>query len=388
MELHTLHQQLSTALAAELEAAIALRHELHRHPERSGNETWTSQRVAEELPCRMQPIACTGRFGRLGPAGPAVVLRAELDALPVTEATGAAFSSGNGLMHACGHDVHLAALTAVARAAHRVSLPVGLGLLLQPREETAPSGARDVVEEGLLQQQDVKAVVGAHLQPQLAEGTAAADAGVVNAGSDQFEVTINGTGGHGGYPHLTRDPVPALCQTIQLLLQSTRTSVDPMRPSVVTVGSLHAGNAANVIPDRATARGTIRTFDPRDAQRLHEAIRAAVESTAAAFGCQGTVSITRGEPPLANHPELADRIQRWLTLSGFDPSPGFRSCGADDFSFYSQAAPSQMIFIGTGPHTSGLHDPRFLPDDALVAAVARAMIAGYLGAVDAFGNPR
>ncbi len=381
-DLHRLHARLVEATDARLSDAVALRHQLHRTPERSGAETNTCRLVCAALPCATQPVAETGAVGRLGPdSGPSVVLRAELDGLPVREATGASYAATNGYMHACGHDTHLAALTAVARAGQEVGLPVGLTCLLQPREETAPSGARDVLASGVLDQLDARAVVAVHLQPQLPRGVAAADPGTVNAGSDEFHLTLTGEGGHGGYPHLTRDPVPALSQTILALLQAPRTAADPMHPAVVTVGAVRAGEAANVIPGTATAHGTIRSFDHRDRDRLHEDVRAIVSSTAAAFGCAGRVDIVPVEPPLTNDDVLALGTREWLKESGLDVGTEFRSCGSDDFSFYGEALPSLMVFLGAESGGPGLHDAAFLPDDSLVRDVAHAMIAAYVAAV-------
>jgi amidohydrolase len=321
-----LQAALAAGLDAELPAATELRHELHRRPELSGNEDRTADRVVTAVASatalhpavtdpatgpaiRVHSVAGTGRLLRIGPAtGPAVAIRAELDALPVTERTGAGWASEvPGVMHACGHDVHLAAAVALARsaaAAHREHrLPAALVLILQPREELAPSGARDVVDSGQLIRQDVRAVVGVHLQPQVAAGELAVDPGVVNAGVDEFTITITGRGGHSAYPHLALDPVPALCQSVLAVREATSV-VDPMRPSVITVGMLGAGSAPNVIGEVATAHGTTRTFDPTDRDRMHARMRAAVTATATGFGCTGELTIAGGEPALHNDPAL------------------------------------------------------------------------------------
>lgn len=378
-----LSDALLAAVDAEVPAAVELRHELHRSPELSGAETWTAARVAEALGRPDAPVVAeTGRLVRFGPGDRAcVALRAEMDALPVAEETGAAYASGNGLAHACGHDVHLAGLVAFARGLARVASDEPLVAVLQPREETQPSGAYDIVESGLLAEQRARAIVGVHVQPQLPTGSVAADDGVVNAASDEFEITVTGSGGHGGYPHLARDPVPVLCLCLTSLQELVRQAVDPMRPAVVTVGELHAGGAPNVIAETARARGTIRTFDDADRDRLLAAIRSVVHGYAEAHGCAGSVRFDAVEPVLRNDSRLASLGTQWLGRFGFQPAaPSFRSCGSDDFSHYGATLPSLMVFLGVGegPGSPMLHDPRFLPPDERVRDVARAFAAGYL----------
>lgn len=374
---------LRAALEAELPAAVALRHRLHADPEPSGSERRTAARVAEAIGVgHVETVAETGRLIRIGPAeGPVVAVRTELDALPVHEQTGSADSATNGFMHACGHDVHMAAVAAVTRAAHAVGEP--LLAILQPREEHPPSGARDIVEAKVLQQHQVRAVVGAHVQPLLAPHTVAATPGAVNAATDEFEIVVTGHGGHGGYPHLTRDPVVTLAQVVVALQQVISRGVDPLHAAVLTVGSMHAGTAANVIPDEARAVGTLRVLDESDREPLHRELTAIVERVAAAFGCRGEVDIQDGEPALVNDPPLTARTQTWLGHLGYDQAPPLRSCGADDFSHYGAVAPSLMMFVGVeGAEDATLHQPTFRPPDEAVRDVAHALLAGYVGALD------
>jgi len=381
----SLAADLRAALASELDDAVRLRHELHAAAELSGSEHRTAARVAEALGAGDAPsVAGTGRIVRIGPAdGPSIMLRAELDALPIEEQTGAAWACRTGAMHACGHDVHLAALAALGRAARRVDkdagLPTALLAVLQPREEVYPSGAFDVVASGALEAQRPSAVVAVHLQHQLPTGTVAAPIGTVNAASDGFEIMIMGTGGHAGYPHLAADPIPALCQTILALQQIVSRRSDPTHSVVVSVGVMQAGQARNVIPHTATAKGTLRALNSDDRPGLHQALREIVEHTGRAHGCRAAVTIDEGEPALVNDEALATASWPWLREAGFDVDISFRSCGADDFSFYASSAPTLMIFAGTGGPVT-LHDPRFLPSDDAVGQVASAMLAGYLGA--------
>jgi amidohydrolase len=312
----------------------------------------------------------------------------------VVEATGAAYASTNGAMHACGHDVHLAALTALTRAAvsleHRgVALPAGLVAVLQPREEVGPTGASDIVAEGVLAREDVRAIVGAHLQPQVPDGHVACDPGPVNAAVDEVEVVVVGSGGHGAYPHLANDPVPPLCRIVLSMQDALRSSVDPLQPAVVSMTQLSGANAPNVIAHEARAAGTIRTMRPVDATALHERVRLLVESIAAGHGCTGRYIVRRGEPALDNDATMAAASLPWLAASGLSKAH-FVSCGSDDFATYGEVLPILMLFVGTGPGAGSvpaapmLHDAAFLPLDATVRDTALAMLAGYLAAVQAY----
>jgi amidohydrolase len=378
-DLGELRAALHKALAAELDLAVGLRHELHAAADLSGAEEPTAARAAAARGDPGAPrVAGTGRRVRIGPpGGTCVAVRAELDALPITEQTGAAWASRTGAMHACGHDVHLAALTALGRAARAVEVPVALLAVLQPREETVPSGARDIVASGELAAHYPRAVVGVHLQHQLPAGTVGAAAGTVNAASDEFEIVVTGRGGHAGYPHLAVNPVPALCQAVLALQQITSRYADPTHGVVVSVGAIEAGRAANVIPETATARGSLRSLDEADRPRLHQAMAEIVEHTCRGFGCAGTVRIEDGEPALVNDPALTAASWPWVRQAGFTIETDFRSCGADDFSYYARCAPTLMLFVGTHDDIT-LHHPRFLPPDAAVGEVASAMLAGYL----------
>jgi amidohydrolase len=372
------------ALAAELADAVQLRHRLHAAPEVSGSEQATAAVVAQAIGGDAEVVAGAGRVLRIGPPGPAVAVRAELDALPVQERTRAPWASANGAMHACGHDVHLAGVVALARAARTVQLPFGLVVLLQPREEVAPTGAADVVASGVLERHDVRSIVGAHVQPLVPAGAVSADGGPVNAAVDEIEITVTGRGGHSAYPHLAVDPVPALCTAVLALQETVRSAVDPLHPVVLTVPQLWGAGAPNVVPESAGAAGTLRTMYTEDARVLHERMARTVEGVAAAHGCRGELVVRRGEPPLVNDPVAAERARAVLGRLGVPTAP-FASCGSDDFSTYGLVIPTLMLFVGTGEGTAGpmLHDPRYLPGDERVRDVARASLAGWLGCVGA-----
>jgi amidohydrolase len=288
-------------------------------------------------------------------------------------------------MHACGHDVHLAALVAVGRAAERIGVDVPILAVLQPREEASPSGAEDIVRSGVLAAHDVRAIVGAHLQPRLPDGVVAVTPGPVNAATDEFEVTMTGVGGHAGYPHVARDPVLALCQTVVSLQQVASRRFDPVLGAVCSVGQISGGSAVNVIPETATARGTVRVMRDADRAVATSLIEEIVAHTASAYGCEGRVHIDPGEPVLVNDPALAVDAARWLAASGVTTDPAFRSYGADDFSHYCGVTRGLMLFVGTAPPgggpVPGLHHKRFLPEDRMIGQTTDALLAGYLAAI-------
>lgn len=374
---------LRAALEDEFPAAIELRHRIHADPFLSGDEAATRDLVLAALPegCQITKTADTGAVARIGGSGPTIAVRAELDALAVTEDTAIDWASTRpGVMHACGHDVHLAALVALARAVRRTGGCPPMLVILQPREETYPSGAREIVEDGVLEAQDCRAVIGAHVQPLLPIGEVACTPGVVNASSDEFTVTVTGDGGHAAYPHLTRDPVVALAHLVVALQTLVSRSVDPMSSVVVSVTTLRAGDAANVVPGVAVAQGTIRAISTADRLHVIGRLIEVSEHVSRAHSCTAQVDLRRGEPALENDHALAATAARLLHQQGLTPSTTLRSAGSDDFSYFSERLPSLMLFVGTHGGSEQLHSPTFLPHDERIRDVGHAMLAGYLAA--------
>lgn len=381
-------------LAADLPHAQLLRRELHRHPDVSGQERPTVERLRHALPnLRATRMADTGFLVRVGPPGPAVAIRAELDALPLREQTGVEWESTNDAMHACGHDVHMAALWALLQGARRMDLPVGLVGLFQPREETHPCGAEDVVASGLLQEHEVRAVIGAHVQPRVPGGVISTGAGAVNAAADQFDIYVYGHPGHGAYPHVTIDPVPILAAIVQGLQELVSRTVDPIHPAVITVGQIQAGTAHNIIPESGSLHGVIRTMHESDQTHLHAAVRRLAENTAAARGARAEVRLIVGDPVLNNDRRLVGMVDPLLEQLRLPVAhEPFRSCGADDFSHYSRIAPILMMFVGTSApasgarHQVGLHHPEFLPPEESIRHLTRSLAAGFVGAAQLIGQ--
>jgi amidohydrolase len=251
--------------------------------------------------------------------------------------------------------------------------------LLQPREEGIDSGAKDVVDEGRLD--GIEAVVAAHVQPRVEAGVIAVTPGPVNAAMDTFRVEVTGRGGHSGYPHTVDDSVLALSAVVVALQQVGARRIDPTTGVACMVSQVHAGTADNVVPSRAVCSGTVRTMRPEDGLAAHRAIEQIATSVAAGYGCRAEVTIGVGEPVLTNDVGLAVRAGELLTELGHAVVPTFRSFGSDDFAAYCEVVRGLMVFVGTGSDRGGLHDASYLPDDAYVATVADALIAGYCAAL-------
>ena len=379
-------RMLIHSLEAELPRALDLRERLHMIPEPSHEEHATSGLVAEALGTgSVEAFARTGLLARVGPPGEAVAVRAELDALPIQEETDSSFAATNGFMHACGHDVHMAALAALFRAAGRSegSLPKPLTALFQPSEEAYPSGADLVVREGALTE-GTGAIVAAHIHPEVPWGSVSVEAGPVNASSDNLHITVEGSGGHGAYPHRAHDPILALSHAVVALQSLVSRRLDPTHAAIVSVGWMRAGSAENVIPGVAEAGGTLRALDPADRQLLRRMAREIIENTARAHGCVAKIEVTEGEPATVNDPALAEAARSLLPEAGFEPGPAMKSCGSDDFGFYGRTSPTLMLFVGieNGPGTRNipLHHPRFLPPGEAVGAVARTQAVAFVAA--------
>jgi amidohydrolase len=382
--------RLIEALRDQLPGAVELRRRLHAHPELGNQEVHTRQLLADALGTPERRMAGTGILLRVGAAaGPAAAVRAEMDGLPIAEATGAPFAATAGAMHACGHDVHMAALVALVRAARTVEaeLPRPLVALFQPSEETHPSGAARIVGEGALAEVGVRAVAAVHVHPTVRWRTVAVDEGPVNASLDHLRVVVDGAAGHAAYPHEARDPVLTLSQIVVSLQQVVSRRMDPMGDAALTVGWLRAGSADNVIPDRAEAGGTLRVLQPDARAPLLDAVREVVEHTATAHGCTARVEVTVGEPAIVNDATLARTVRALLPRAGLAPAAELRSCGSDDFGYFAAAAPSLMMFLGLrgapGDRGRPLHHPQFLPPDEAVGAVAHAQAVAYAAAAQA-----
>ncbi|HEX5224625.1 MAG TPA: amidohydrolase [Solirubrobacteraceae bacterium] len=378
--------RLLEAIEAELPRAVELRHELHAEPELAHRETRTSATITAELPVPPRAVAGTGLLAQIGPeeSAGAVAVRAELDGLPLRERTGAPYSATGEAMHACGHDVHMAALVALARAAHTLGreLPTPLLALFQPSEEAYPSGAEQLAAE--LASEPPAALVAAHVHPEVAWDAVALDTGAVNASCDAFTITLTGEPTHGAYPHRGSDTVLALAEVVTALHARAGRRIDPLAPASLTVGVLEAGSAENVVPASARARGALRAHRVADRELLRALVREVAAGVAAAHGVGAEVRIDEGEPALENAPAIVASGRELLELAGFRHAEPWRSCGSDDFAFLGSLGPLAMAFVGLrgapGFQQRPLHHPELLVPDAAVGAVARTLACLYLAA--------
>jgi amidohydrolase len=378
--------RLLAAVELELPRAVELRHRLHRDPELAHAEERTAAMIEQELPVPSMTVAGTGRIARIGSAdGRPVAVRAELDGLPIEERTDAPYRALGGVMHACGHDVHMAALVALARAAHALgdSLPAPLVAIFQPSEEAYPSGAEQLAREELPAISPA-AVVAAHVHPELPWGSVALDPGTVNASSDNIEIVVEGEPSHGAYPHHGRDPILAMSHIVVGLHSQLGRRIDPQAPAVLTIGVVEGGGTENVIPARARARGSLRAHRPEDRLALREMVEEVVAGIASAHGCRATVTIFAGEPALRNDPLITALARELLSSADLTAAPEWRSSGSDDFAFFGELAPLAMGFVGLagadGFTARPLHHPELLPPDGAVAAIARVQAVLYTAA--------
>jgi amidohydrolase len=351
---------------------VRLRRELHRHPELSFHEHRTAERLEAALatlrPDRLERVAGTGVVARIAGrdrSAPVVAVRGDIDALPIQEETGLSYASAvPNVMHACGHDVH--ASWAVGAAALLAEYPAAgdVVIVLQPAEETG-RGALAIMEAGALD--GVRAIFGAHVDRRFEVGQVVADAGPLAASADTFTIELSGGGAHAARPHESADPIVAAGALIGAIQTLVSRRLNPAWPGVVTIGSVHAGDAPNVIPDRATLGGTVRATEAPARELLLVELRRIAEGTAAAYGVRARVTLDLGTPPLVNPPEAAAwaRQAAAAVLGERALVPlGFLNLAGEDFAHYLERMPGCFLRIGArepGGPAIAAHSPRFHP---------------------------
>lgn len=366
-----------TALQAHLHK---LRTQLHQDPELSWQEHRTTRLVRQELEALcLEPVPLglpTGTAALLRGAlpGPTVGLRADLDALPITERTGAEFSSRvPGVMHACGHDVHMAALLGAARllAARRDRLAGNVLFLFQPAEEAA-TGAMRVLEQGLFRRVPMAGMLALHVWPGLAQGQLGIRSGAILSAVDSFEITVTGRGGHGSAPERACNPIPAGAALASALTTLRANDLPQAEPAVTAVTCIQAGTCNNVIPDRCILLGTIRTFSARTRAQAKARLEALTAGIAAAWGCTAAVGWTDGTPALCNDAGLAAAMER-AAVSVFGKSGCVQiepQMISEDFACYGSEVPICCALLGVGSPV-GLHSAAFCPDSSVLLPAAR-----------------
>jgi len=370
------------------EQLIAWRRQIHMHPELSFQEHQTGRLVADTLTALglevQTGVAKTGIVAYLGEGRPAIGIRADMDALPIHEENAVPYASQTpGVMHACGHDAHTAMLLGVAHLLSTMpERPAGqVRFLFQPSEEAADaekkSGGLRMVEEGALD--DLDAVIALHVASEQPAGKVMIDAGYITAAENSFFITITGTGGHGAYPHQGTDPTFMLAQVLNAIHGIRARRIDPTKPATISIGTIRAGTATNIIPSKVEISGTIRTYDEETRAKIKVEMAKALE-VARALGGDFTLHIDEGYPATYNDPAVAGLIQQTATdLLGSDgllsPEAGM---GAEDFSYMARKAPGAMFMLGAKydeqnrPHHTPVFDisEAALPVGAAVLAEA------------------
>lgn len=381
--------------AKELEPQLrAVRRRLHQWPELGFQEFETAALIAETLTALgvefRSGIGRTGIVATLGSGAPTIALRADMDALPISEKTGLPFASRvPGVMHACGHDAHVAALLGAAMLLREVDLPGSVRLIFQPAEETTDearrSGAYRMVEAGVLE--GVDAIAAAHVVVDEPVGTLLVSGGPILAATDAFELTILGAAAHGAYPHKGIDAIVLAAQVVNAIQSIVARRIDPMEAGVITVGTIAGGRKANVIADRVELTGTIRSFSPAVRRQIADSLREACELVRAQKG-DYILNIVQGHPATVNDDALADLVKRVALSMGLTVSPEVPSPVSEDFSLYTQHVRGVYFLVGAALEREPprqAHSSRFDLDER-VLPIAAAMLAG--AALEFLSAPR
>ncbi len=364
---------------------VEVRRHLHRHPELSFEEFNTSafvKKKLEQLGIPYQEIAGTGVVGMIKgdkTSDRVIALRADMDALPITEVEGRSYGSENiGVMHACGHDVHTSSLLGVARILQHVKSEFGgtIKLIFQPGEEKLPGGASLMIKEGVLKNPEPEAVLGQHVMPFIEVGKVGFRPGQYMASSDELYMTVKGKGGHGAQPHNNIDPIAITAQIITALQQIVSRSADPRIPTVLSWGKIVGNGATNVIPDEVYLEGTFRTFNEKWRAEAHEKMKRMAVGIAESMGATCDFEVRRGYPALVNEPRLTERARSYAedylgkeNVLELELWPA-----AEDFAYYSQEANACFYRLGTRNEakgiTSAVHTPTFdIDEDALQLSI-------------------
>ena len=388
---------LTDALAATVDGLapelVEVQRDLHAHPELARSETRTTTLVARRLDAagiRVRPLPGTGLVADLGPSDAAyrVALRADLDALPVLDRSGLPWASvHDGVCHACGHDVHIAALlgAGLALRAHEDSwrdLDVAVRLIFQPAEEVIPGGAHEVVAHGGID--GVDRIFAIHCDPGVDVGHIGLAEGPITAAADSVTVTLSGRGGHTSRPHLTEDLTFALAKVVTDVPAALSRRLDPRAGAALVWGSLHAGGAQNVIPSTGTVSGTLRMLDAEAWASMGHLVEDLVEAVVAPYGVSAKVEHLRGVPPVVNDRTSVEVVTAAAraVLGAQAVQPTRQSLGGEDFAWYLQSLPGAMVRLGTrtpGGRTYDLHQGDLTVDERAVSAGAGLLAAIALG---------
>ncbi len=387
----------------------SMRRDFHIHPELGFHEVRTGGIVAKELEALgLEVTKGVGKTGVVGlmegsKPGPTLLIRFDMDALPIVEETGAVYASqNNGVMHACGHDGHTAIGLTVAKILqnHRDLLAGTVKFCFQPAEETlgptdgtpysGMGGNQAMIRDGVLDAPKVNKTLSLHLWNDMPVGWVGVAAGPVMAGADLFTIRLTGRGGHGAAPHLTIDPIVAAAQVVTALQTITSRNVAPLKSAVVSVTTIHGGTAFNVIPQTAELTGTIRTFDPDIRSLVLDRFKKIVGGIAETLGCRSEVEITRVTPAVVNNEAITrtvqGSVQRVLPSPTLETSP-YLTMGAEDMAFMQEKVPGCYFFVGSNNKERhldyGHHHPKFDFDEEALPRAAALMAAAAIDVLNA-----
>jgi amidohydrolase len=368
---------------------VDTRREIHQNPELGFQEYQTAQKVSALLKLFgfevQEEVAVTGVVGLLktGKPGPCILVRFDMDALPIQEETGAIYESKNaGKMHACGHDGHVAVGLAVAKliAQYKEELFGTIKIIFQPAEEGL-GGAQKMIEAGVLETPHCDLAVAFHLWNEKPVGWFGVTSGPVMAGSETFSIVVKGRGGHGALPQETRDPVIAAAHLVTMLQTIVSRNVSPLDSAVISTTCIHAGKAHNVIPDKAEIMGTIRSYRPEVRLLLLERMRTMIETGAAALGCQAEIEFKEITPPVVNDAWVIGKILNHTKNinPGWNIDSGSRSMASEDMAYILEKIPGAYLFVGSANPNKGLvyshHHPKFDIDEAALVNACGLMAA-------------
>ncbi len=362
-----------------LPEVIEIRRHLHKHPELSFEEYKTSKYIASILDKwgikYQKGIVKTGIVGIIegkNPTSKVIALRADIDALPITEKTGLAFESINeGVMHACGHDVHSASLLGTLYILNKTKeeWEGSIKFIFQPGEEQLPGGAKLMIEEGVLEKPEVKQIYGQHVYPELEVGKVGFKRGTYMASADEIHFTVKGKGGHGALPHQLVDPVLITSHLIVALQQIVSRNASPYLPTVLSFGDIHGSGATNVIPNTVHVKGTFRTFDEKWREEAHQKMKKMAELLAESMGGSCDFEIRKGYPVLVNDEAVTTlATEKAIEYLGKENVVELNQrMTAEDFAYYSQQVPSCFYRLGTANKEKGLggnlHHPELTIDE-------------------------
>jgi amidohydrolase len=386
MPIESLKEKIKSSSKEFLSEIISVRRHIHAHPELSFQEyktvAYVSERLTEFGITEQKQTAGTGLVALLRGKNPdkkIIALRADIDALPITEKNNVDYCSKNsGVMHACGHDVHTSSLLGAAKILSRFKneFEGTIKFIFQPGEEKLPGGASLMIKEGALKNPDAQSIIGQHVMPQIEVGKVGFRSGLYMASTDELYVTVKGRGGHGAMPHLNIDPVLIASNIIVSLQQVVSRAAQPIIPSVLSFGKVVANGATNVIPDEVYLEGTFRTFDETWRSTAHEKMKTMAEKIAEGMGGKCEFRIERGYPVLKNNPQLTATLR-----AGAEDYMGKENVtdldmwmAAEDFAYYSHEIPACFYRVGVRNEkkgiTSPVHTSTFnIDEDALVTGM-------------------